>query len=144
VSIPTAYSLPCPNVDAKVDPKTGTETFTAPGGSSLAGSTSAQLTSAIGTAAAAAAGTWQKDTKGWKYNYTAGGNPAGTQVTDTLGNATERLNWAKIGGADFAFGSDGYMKTGWVCDGTDGTWYYCDENRGKIGGWYQNADKNWY
>lgn len=114
-----------------------------PGASSAMAST--QANPAKGTAPLAQAGSWKKDTKGWRYNFTNGGYAVGTQLKDSTGNITERLNWLQINSLDYAFGADGYMKIGWVRDNADGKWYFCDENKGKIGGWYQSStDKKWY
>ncbi len=57
-------------------------------------------------------GKWERDTRGWKYNY------QGTYLT----------SWAQINEKWYLFGEDGYMKTGW--QEHRGNWYYLDPNNG--------------
>lgn len=48
-------------------------------------------------------------------------------------------------GAWWAFGADGYIRTGWVYDYSAGEWYYVDENTGMRTGWYLDPqDGRWY
>lgn len=91
-------------------------------------------------------GTWDKQEKGWRFYYKNGSYAAGKRTKDADGTIYENLKWVKINGNWWPFGADGYLKTGWVLDGTDNRWYQIDENTGMRKGWYfgQNDDKNWY
>lgn len=57
-------------------------------------------------------GKWNRDTKGWKYEYQDG-------------NLT---SWALINDNWYYFGIDGYMKTGW--QQYRGDWYYLNPDNG--------------
>ena len=91
-------------------------------------------------------GTWDKQEKGWRFYYKNGSYAAGKRTKDADGTIYENLKWVKINGNWWPFGADGYLKTGWVLDGTDNRWYKIDDNTGMRTGWYfgQNDDKNWY
>ena len=90
-----------------------------------------------------ALGSWTKDAKGWSFGFNNGQSAKGTSSADASGNASETYLWVKINGKKFAFGTDGYLKTGWIQDSTG--WYYCDEEKGMISGWYANPeDGYWY
>ena len=44
----------------------------------------------------------------------------------------------------FYFDANGYLKTGWLLDSSDGTWYYLDPENGSIlADWHEINDK-WY
>ena len=88
---------------------------------------------------------WIKDSKGWRYRNSDGILAQGTTVTDADGNKVEKVLWQKAGNGYYAFGSDGYLLTGWIYDKLDNKWYYCDENSGKKYGWlYEAQDGYWY
>ena len=88
---------------------------------------------------------WIKDGNGWKFRNSDGTLAQGTTVTDSEGNKVEKVLWQKAGNGYYAFGSDGYLITGWIYDKLDDKWYYCDENMGKFYGWYYEAqDGYWY
>ncbi len=88
---------------------------------------------------------WIKDSKGWKYRGSDGILAKGTTVTDADGNKVEKVLWQKAGNGYYAFGSDGYLKTGWIYDKLEDKWYYCDESSGKRYGWfYSDVDGYWY
>ncbi len=88
---------------------------------------------------------WIKDSKGWKYRNSDGIIAQGTTVTDSDGNKVEKVLWQKAGNGYYAFGSDGYLKTGWIYDKLEDKWYYCDENMGKLYGWFnESQDGYWY
>ncbi len=88
---------------------------------------------------------WIKDSKGWKYRNSDGILAQGTTVTDKDGNKVEKVLWQKAGNGYYAFGSDGYLKTGWIYDKLEDKWYYCDENMGKLYGWFnESQDGYWY
>ena len=114
------------------------------GGSSSSGGSSGGG-SAVGSGATTvgAKGTWEKDNTGWKFKYTDGTYAAGKLITDAEGNSKEKHLWLRIGTGEYVFGSDGYLDIGWVYD--DFKWYYCDENRGKLYGWFYSVeDGYWY
>ena len=88
---------------------------------------------------------WIKDSKGWRFRNSDGTLAQGTTVTDSDGNKVEKVLWQKAGNGYFAFGSDGYLITGWIYDKLEDKWYYCDENLGKLYGWFYEAqDGYWY
>ena len=88
---------------------------------------------------------WIKDSKGWKYRNSDGIIAQGSTVTDKDGNKVEKVLWQKAGNGYYAFGSDGYLVTGWIYDKLDDKWYYCDENNGKLYGWFNEVqDGYWY
>ena len=88
---------------------------------------------------------WIKDSKGWKYRNSDGIIAQGSTVTDADGNKVEKVLWQKAGNGYYAFGSDGYLVTGWIYDKLEDKWYYCDENMGKLYGWFnESQDGYWY
>ena len=88
---------------------------------------------------------WIKDSKGWKYRNSDGIIAQGSTVTDKDGNKVEKVLWQKAGNGYYAFGSDGYLVTGWIYDKLEDKWYYCDENMGKLYGWFnESQDGYWY
>ena len=104
---------------------------------------SATGTSIIG--AGNTSGAWVKDNTGWRYRYSGGTYATGTNLNGADGKAIEKIAWIKINNADYAFGSDTYLRTGWVYDNTDSKWYYCDVNKGRVYGWfYDTEDRYWY
>ena len=74
-----------------------------------------------------AQGTWKRDNKGWWFEFKDGTYPAGEKINDQNG---EKLGWIQKDGKWWAFGSDGYLKTGWVFDGASGKWYLLNEKTG--------------
>ncbi len=114
------------------------------GGSGGSGSTSSSAAGSI-TGVSNVSGTWTKDSTGWKYELADGTYAAGSSENSTDGNAGEKISWVKINNVDYAFGYDGYLRSGWVLDSTDGKWYYCDENKGRLYGWfYDTTGDYWY
>ena len=88
---------------------------------------------------------WIKDSKGWRYRNSDGIIAQGSTVTDADGNKVEKVLWQKAGNGYYAFGSDGYLVTGWIYDKLEDKWYYCDENMGKLYGWFnESQDGYWY
>lgn len=87
----------------------------------------------------------------WKLQYADGTFAAGTYVLDeqgnpvkdAAGNLTEQPLWELINGAWYAFGVDGYAKSGMVFDPAQNGWFYIDINMGMKTGW-QQIDGNWY
>lgn len=89
-----------------------------------------------------AQGTWKRDNKGWWFEFKDGTYPAGEKINDQNG---EKLGWIQKDGKWWAFGSDGYLKTGWVFDGASGKWYLLNEKNGMQIGWhYDESGRFWY
>lgn len=89
---------------------------------------------------------WVKEGTGWKYRLVNGTYFSGKTVQDpATGKFVEQVAWKKIRNAWWAFGADGYLRTGWVYDYSAGKWYYVDENAGMKTGWYLDPqDDKWY
>ena len=89
-----------------------------------------------------AQGTWKRDNKGWWFEFRDGTYPAGEKTSDQNG---EKLGWIQKDGKWWAFGSDGYLKSGWAQDNASGKWYLIDENTGMQTSWhYDESDRHWY
>lgn len=89
-----------------------------------------------------AQGTWKRDEKGWWFEFKDGTYPAGEKTSDQNG---EKLGWIQKDGKWWAFGSDGYLKSGWAQDNANGKWYLIDENTGMQTSWhYDESDQHWY
>ena len=89
-----------------------------------------------------AQGIWKRDNKGWWFEFKDGTYPAGEKISDQNG---EKLGWIQKDGKWWAFGSDGYLKTGWVFDGASGKWYLLNEKTGmQIGWYYDESGRFWY
>lgn len=107
------------------------------GNSSGGGSSSADTMSESGS--------WKRNEKGWWYEYKDSSYPMGGWSKDAEGNIIETLTWRKINGRWWAFGNDGYLKTGWVKDNVTGNWYMNDENAGMLEEWYLDPHSgSWY
>lgn len=90
-------------------------------------------------------GSWKRNEKGWWYEYKDSSYPMGGWSKDAEGNIIETLTWRKINGRWWAFGNDGYLKTGWVKDNVTGNWYMNDENVGMLEEWYLDPHSgSWY
>ena len=90
-------------------------------------------------------GSWKRNEKGWWYEYKDSSYPMGGWSKDAEGNIIETLTWRKINGRWWAFGNDGYLKTGWVKDNVTGNWYMNDENAGMLEEWYLDLHSgSWY
>ena len=83
--------------------------------------TEAQLTPARVT------GEWSRTLFGWRYVY-----PNGTYV---------KSQTIMIDGKIYRFGSDGFMRTGWIYD--EGAWRYHDSSGAMQTGWV-NVEGGWY
>lgn len=87
----------------------------------------------------------------WKLQYADGTFAAGFYVTDeqgnpvkdAAGNLVEQPLWEMVNGAWYAFGADGYVKTGRIFDPALNGWFYVDVNTGMKTGW-QQIDGKWY
>ena len=90
--------------------------------------------------------TWVKESAGWRYRLSNGTYLSGNLVLDpATGRQVEQVVWKQLRGAWWAFGADGYIRTGWVYDYSAGKWYYVDENIGMRTGWYLDPqDGRWY
>ena len=90
-------------------------------------------------------GTWIKDNIGWRYKYSDGTYASGSSANDAEGKVIEKVAWVNVNNAAYAFGSDTYLKSGWVLDNSDGKWYYCDEDKGRLYGWFYDTEGGyWY
>lgn len=90
--------------------------------------------------------TWVKESTGWRYRLSNGTYLSGSLVLDpATDRQVEQVVWKQLRGAWWAFGADGYIRTGWVYDYSAGEWYYVDENTGMRTGWYLDPqDGRWY
>lgn len=90
--------------------------------------------------------TWVKESTGWRYRLSNGTYLSGSLVLDpATGRQVEQVVWKQLRGAWWAFGADGYIRTGWIYDYSAGEWYYVDENTGMRTGWYLDPqDGRWY
>ena len=90
--------------------------------------------------------TWVKESAGWRYRLSNGTYLSGSLVLDpATGRQVEQVVWKQLRGVWWAFGADGYIRTGWVYDYSAGEWYYVDENTGMRTGWYLDPqDGRWY
>ena len=90
-------------------------------------------------------GSWKRNEKGWWYEFKDTSYPMGGWSKDAEGNIIETLTWKKLKGRWWAFGADGYLKTGWVKDNVTGSWYMNDENAGMLEEWYLDPHSgSWY
>ncbi len=81
---------------------------------------------------------WSQDDKGWKLVYADGTTAAGHMFTLEDGTLTEQIVWEKVNSHWFAFGADGYLKSGWVNDYQLGSWYWVSVDYGMRSGWYND------
>lgn len=88
---------------------------------------------------------WQQDGTGWKLVYADGTTAAGHYTGQDGQTGVEQVLWEKVNGAWYAFGADGYLKSGWVCDYQLSGWYLMTTERGMVSGWYvDEQDGNTY
>ena len=64
-------------------------------------------------------------------------------MKDQAGNPVEQPLWEMVNGAWYAFGADGYVRSGLVFDPALNGWFYQDVNTGMKTGWQQIGEK-WY
>lgn len=81
---------------------------------------------------------WQEDETGWKLIYADGTEAAGTAVAQENGNSVEQVLWEKVNGSWYAFGMNGYLKSGWVWDYQLAGWYSISVDSGMRTGWYSD------
>lgn len=79
---------------------------------------------------------WVQDENGWKLLYADGTYAAGQRVVQADGTTVEQILWEKVNNSWFAFGADGYLKSGWVYDYQAGSWYGTSVESGMRSGWY--------
>lgn len=85
---------------------------------------------------------WQQDENGWKLIYADGTAAAGYLFNQEDGTAAEQVTWEKVNGSWYAFGTNGYLKSGWVWDYQLGAWYNVTTESGMQIGWYTDAQDN--
>ncbi len=79
---------------------------------------------------------WQQDETGWKLIYADGTEAAGSAVPQQDGSTVEQVLWEKVNGSWYAFGTNGYLKSGWVWDYQLAGWYNISVDSGMRTGWY--------
>lgn len=85
---------------------------------------------------------WQQDEIGWKLIYADGTNAAGYLFNQADGNAAEQVAWEKVNGSWYAFGANGYLKSGWIWDYQLNGWYSLTTESGMRSGWYTDSQDN--
>lgn len=79
---------------------------------------------------------WIKDETGWKLMYADGTYAAGHWINLEDDSKAEQVLWEKVNNSWFAFGADGYLKSGWIYDYQLGSWYSASVESGMRSGWY--------
>ena len=79
---------------------------------------------------------WQQDEKGWKLIYADGTAAAGYMAVQPDGSTVEQVAWEMVNGLRYAFGADGYLKSGWIYDYQMMNWYCMSVDSGMRTGWY--------
>lgn len=109
------------------------------GSSGSSGRRSRSSRDTSGISGGSVSGQWEQshagNGKSWRFKREDGTYVAGHTVTDAMGRVLEQVAWAKINGAWYAFGADGYADSGWILDVAAGTWYYVDIESGMKTGW---------
>lgn len=67
---------------------------------------------------------WVKEERGWRLYFPNQTIAKGSMVKDAGGKEQEQVAWELVDGHWYAFGADGYLKSGWVQDRNTGLWYY--------------------
>ena len=86
---------------------------------------------------------WKQDEKGWWLQYADGSCAAGKTVADQTDTLHEVIIWELVDGAWYAFGADGYAKSGWTFDLNLSSWFYVDIDNGMKTGW-NLINGEWY
>ncbi len=81
---------------------------------------------------------WQQDETGWKLIYADGSTAAGYIFSQENGESAEQIAWEKVNGSWYAFGQNGYLKSGWVYDYKLAGWYNISTETGMVTGWYKD------
>lgn len=79
---------------------------------------------------------WVQDDRGWKLVYPNGSFVTGAMMVQEDQSTVEQVAWEMVNGSWYAFGADGYIKSGWVFDYQLGRWYNMSIDRGMQTGWY--------
>lgn len=79
---------------------------------------------------------WTQDENGWKLIYADGTTAAGSMVEQADKTTVEHFQWEKVNALWYAFGADGYIKTGWIYDVQSGQWYFMSPENGMKTGWH--------
>lgn len=79
---------------------------------------------------------WVQDDNGWKLIYADGTMAAGATSQLENGDVVEQILWEQVNGSWYAFGVNGYLKSGWVYDYQLGSWYLTSADNGMQSGWY--------
>ena len=88
---------------------------------------------------------WIQDEKGWKLRYANGTMAKGRMTALEDGSSVEQILWEKINGSWYAFGTDEYLKSGWVYDYQLNGWYNVSVENGMQSGWFTDSqDRNTY
>lgn len=88
---------------------------------------------------------WTLNDIGWKLVYADKTEAKGHMVNQEDGTTVEQILWEKINGSWYAFGANGYLKSGWVYDYELNSWYCVSIENGMQSGWYTDAqDQNTY
>ncbi len=86
---------------------------------------------------------WIHDGIGWKFMYADETYATGHMVKLEDGSEAEQVLWEKINNSWFAFGADGYLRSGWIYDYQLGSWYGASEESGRRSGWYTDPQDNY-
>ncbi len=85
---------------------------------------------------------WEQDETGWRLIYADGSFAAGQTVQQADGTRVEQVLWEKVNGSYYAFGTDGYLASGWVYDYRLEQWYCVSAESGMRTGWYVEPQDN--
>lgn len=85
---------------------------------------------------------WEQNENGWKLIYADGTTAGGYMAELADGSAVEQVLWEKVNGSWYAFGADGYLKSGWVYDYQLNSWYSVSTDSGMRTGWYKDIQDN--
>jgi len=86
---------------------------------------------------------WIQDEKGWKLMYADGTFAMGHMAQLADGSSVEQILWELINGSWYAFGVDGYLKSGWVYDYQLNSWYSTSVENGMRSGWYTDPQDSY-
>ncbi len=86
---------------------------------------------------------WIHDGIGWKFMYADETYATGHMIKLEDGSEAEQVLWEKINNSWFAFGADGYLRSGWIYDYQLGSWYGASEESGRRSGWYTDPQDNY-
>ena len=81
---------------------------------------------------------WEQDENGWKLIYADGTTACGYMAEHPEGTKAEQVSWEKVNGSWYPFGTNGYLKSGWIYDYQLGSWYCVSVENGIRSGWYHD------